>query len=368
MRVPIFSRKTKGGAYWYCYVRTAAGKRLQRALHIRDDGSKESERAAIAAYWQEQARATSGALDQPKRTRVTLGSALIALAQQQSLAELTEHRHKTVQRATKHLLDFFGAGCDLEEEIKTTQALVPYALKAREKREAVTVRQELQVLTQAMRESGLNPPRIPRMGSLRAKPQEPLSQDDLRRFLLALRPKYKFMGLAIVSLGIRTSEYNKIDEVDWTKRMVHVAGTKTEDSARWVPIPDELWEAMVSLRDRGEWKGFGGISDRLIDHHIRQACKRAGIGPRSVNDLRGTYATALALAGVSAAERAALQGNSELMQVATYSQPHLRPEQLRSATAKLPRIQRAKPCNAGGATSAANEANTAAADRAETTK
>jgi integrase len=75
-----------------------------------------------------------------------------------------------------------------------------------------------------------------------------------------------------------------------------------------------------------------------IDGVVRGACRRAGLGKRSVNDLRGTYSTALALQGVSAADRAALQGNSELMQVQTYSQPHLRPEELRGSVAKLPRI------------------------------
>lgn len=332
-KLPIFTR----GAYWYCYVRTAAGERKQRALHIRNDGSRESERAAVAAYWQEQARATAGALDKPERARVTLGEALRALAAEQALAGLTDDRHRTVYRVSKHLLEHFGAAFDLLS-ITGTAGYVEYATNARVKRQAITVRQELGILTMAMRAVGINPPKLPKLGGLKAKAQQPLTPDELRRFFLAVKPKYKLMVLTMVSLGLRTSEYRKITEVDWAKQMVLVEGTKTERSKRSVPVPDELWELMEAMRARGEWHGFPRVSDRMIDVVVRTGCVRAGIGPRSVNDLRGTYSTALALAGVSAAERAALQGNSELMQVATYSQPHLRPEELRGSVAKLPRI------------------------------
>lgn len=332
-KLPIFLR----GDYWYCYVRTAAGERKQRALHIRNDGSRASYNAAVAAYWQEQARATAGALDQPKRPVFTLGEALRALAAEQALAQLSDDRHRTVYRVSKHLLEHFKADFDLAS-ITSTAGYVGYATLARAAREAATVRQELGILALAMRAVGLNPPKLPKLGSTKAKPQQPLTQDELRRFFLAVKPKYKLMVLTMVSLGLRTSEYRKITIVDWGRQMVWVDGTKTDKSKRWVPVPAELWETMEGMRARGEWAGFPRVSDRMIDSVVRGACVRAGIGPRSVNDLRGTYSTALALQGVSAAERAALQGNSELMQVATYSQPHLRPEELRGSVAKLPRI------------------------------
>ena len=353
-KLPIFLR----GDYWYCYVRTASGKRLQRALHIRNDGSRESYRAAVAAYWQEQARATAGALDQPVQPRVTLGEALSKLAALQALAGLSEFRHKTVYRASKHLLEHFKPEFDLLTLTKTVD-YVEYATKARALREAVTVRQELGVLAQAMRAIGLNAPKLPKLGGLKYKPQEPLTTDELRRFYLAVKPKYKLTVLTVACLGLRTSEYRKIAQIDWDTRMVQIAGTKTKRSKRWIPVPDELWEVMDGMRARGEWRGFPRVSDKMIDVTVRNACIRAGIGPRSVNDLRGTYSTALALQGVSAADRAALQGNSELMQVQSYSQPHLRPEELRPSVDKLPRITRPNPCIKCVDVDAASEANAA---------
>lgn len=359
-KLPIFKR----GDYWYCYVRTPSGRRLQRALHIRDDGSPASERAAVAAYWQEQARATSGALDQPARARITLGQALASLSEQQALAELSDHRHRTVYRASQHLLAHFKADYDVDE-LGATKDYVEYATKARALRTAASVKQELGVLAQAIRAVGLNPPKLPKLGDTKPKPQQPLSADEVRRFFLAVPAKHKLLALTLVSLGIRTSEYNKITEVDWSRRMVYIDGTKTLRSKRWVPVPDELMEFMETLRARGEWAGFRRLGLVTIHRTVSNACVRAGIGPRSVNDLRGTYSTALSLQGVSAADRAALQGNSELMQVATYSQPHLRPEELRGSVAKLPRITRPTGCIKYAATDAVFEANAAGASGSE---
>lgn len=377
MRLPIFVRPTKRGAYWYCHVKLPSGKRKQRALHIRADGSKESERAAIAAYWREQARATNGELDRPKRQAITLGEALKALSRQQALEQLTEHRLRSVRVISEHLLDHFEADFDLTTIVKTidlvdyaTQAIAGDEVKKRRKRAPVTVRMEMMVLAQAMRAVGLNPPKLPKLGGTKAKAQEPLNPEQLRKFMLALKPKHKLVGLTFACLGIRASEFNKIGEVNWDARMLHVVGTKTEDSDRWMPIPDELFEMMETLRQRGEWKGFGGVGERQVDNIIRKTCIRIGIGPRSSNDLRGTFSTNLAMAGVSAAERAALQGNSELMQVATYSQPHLRAEELRGATDKLPRINRHQksPCSSSAPTAAETGGSTAGAAGCDSAK
>lgn len=366
--LPIFTR----GGYWYCHVITAAGKRRQRALHIRNDGSKESERIAIAAYWQEQARATNGTLDQPVRARITLGEAIKALSKQQVLAQLSDHRHRSVFFASKHLYTHFGTGFDVTTITKTMD-YVDYATWRRtavpekkiKARLPITVRKELMVLAQAMRAVGLNPPPLPKLGDVSPKPQQPLNAEELKRFMLALKPRHKFIGLSFACLGFRASEYNKVTEVDWDRQMLYVAGTKTKRSKRWVPIPDELFEVMMAMRDRGEWKGFGGVSERQIDNIIRKTCEHAKIGPRSSNDIRGTYSTNLALQGVSAAERAALQGNSELQQQQTYAQPHLRPEELRDAAAKLPRIHRR---SAGASHRAAIEASTAGGEGPERAK
>lgn len=337
-RLPIFSRRTKGGAYWYCYVRTPDGRRLQRALHIRNDGTRDSERAATAAYWHEQARATNGELDREIRPRKTLGKALEALARAQVVDELSEHtKHVSLWAATK-LLDFWGHDRDIET--LTTEDLVNYAAKAKESRVAASVRHELGTLDRAMRAVGVTCPRKPKLGKQTSKPQQPLSEAEVRRMLMAANPTHKLVLLVMVLLGVRRGEYSRFGDIDWARQLIHVKGTKTGRSDRWVPIPNELFEHMCEMRAAdGGWPGFPKYSYKAIYAIVTTVCERAGLGHRHPNDIRGTHATLLALQGVSAAERAALQGNSEAMQIRTYSQPHTQPEALRPAVDKMPRIR-----------------------------
>jgi integrase len=337
-KLPIFSRRTKGGAYWYCYVRTPDSRRLQRALHIRDDGTRDSERAATSAYWREQARATNGELDREVRVRKTLGKALKALALEQELAGLKEEtKHVSLWAAAK-LLEHWGPEYDVTT--LTAEDLVKYATQARSSRVADSVRIELGTLNRAMRAIDVVCPRRPKLGGQSSKPQQPLTEAEVRRMLMAANPTHKLVLLVLVLLGLRRGEYSRLGEVDWARQLIYIAGTKTKRSKRWVPVPQELFEHMQSLRAAdGGWPGFPKYSYKSIYAIVTTVAERAGLGHRHPNDLRGTHATLLALRGVSASERAALQGNSEAIQERTYSQPHTAPEALREAVSKMPRMR-----------------------------
>lgn len=336
-RLPIFVRRTKGGAYWYCYVRTADGRRFQRALHIRADGSRESERAATAAYWQEQARATAG--ENTRTKPKTLGEALKALHREQQLAEIADETQRVTLWAAEKLTSFWGSDHPLDAI--TSAELVRYATEAKTVRAAVSVHKELSALYRAMRSVDFTPPRKPDLGDMTAKPQEPLSESEVRQLILAAKPRHKLPLMVLVLLGVRRKEYRLLTAVDWDRQLIYIAGTKTKRSKRWVPIPDELFEHMLELKaaNSGEWPGFRPYSTSNLYLIVKTTAKRAGLGHRHPNDLRGTHATLLALAGVSPAERAAMQGNSELMQSSVYSQPHTAPEALHAAAAKMPRIR-----------------------------
>lgn len=356
-KLPIFTRELKSGRYWYCHVRTADGKREQRALHIRDDGTEASRRTAVAAYWKEQTRATSGQDDRAGRTRKPLSQALDALRAQQELAGVTDGALDNTINRGKRLMQHFTVSYDLQE--LTTQAMVEYAAKAVTTRAPTTVRGELDILTAAARAVGLLPPKRPKIKG-GAKPQEPLTPAQVRLFFAALPYDQRLLGLALVTLGPRASEIAKIDDVDWEQRTLWIYGTKTAGSRRQLPIPDELFAHMLELRRWGHWKGFPRITRQAIDKTVRKACKRAGIGPRSVNDLRGTWATLAALEGVSADVRAAWQGNSPEMQAKTYAQPARMPEEMRRAAAHgVPRIRTSKPpCTAYAPDGTASAADT----------
>lgn len=334
-KLPIFKR----GGYWYCYVRTPDGKRHQRALHLRDDGSRESERAAVAAYWQEQARATSGAYDRPARERKPLKQALDALREAQELACLSDDYIEACTYRGRCLMQHFGTTYDLQE--LGAEAMVAYATQARAVRSPETVRLELFVLRKAAAAVGCTPPPRPKVGGS-AKRQEPLTREQLRSMYLCVPPQHKLLILTFICLGCRASEVRKIDNdsIDWQEQTLWMLGTKTRGSRRQLPIPDELFTLMCELRARGEWKGFPKTSRSTIDKVVRTACNRAFGEARSTNDIRGTWSTLAALEGVDVELRAAFQGNSPAMQHRTYAQPGLMPDEMRKAVMRgVPRIK-----------------------------
>lgn len=337
-KLPIFSRRTKGGAYWYCYVRTPDGRRLQRALHIRNDGSRESERAATAAYWHEQARATAGEPDK-QRSKRTLISALAALAKAQDVGERKDATHLKTKRGALWLCRYFEKTREIASI--TAEDLVSYAAEGKLTRAAVTVLDELHVYAQACKAVGVEPAELPDVGDTTSKPQEPFTLDEVRKFMLACKPtsERRLLAYELHFLGLRASETRKLSEPDWKNQRVWCEGTKTKASKRWVYIPDEMFEYMQDLKQRDEWTGWPTFTNWQVFVFVARTSKRAGLGHRSPNDCRGGLATRLAGEGVPAALRGALMGNSERMQELTYSKPKILTEQLAEAMNKQPRVK-----------------------------
>jgi len=326
----------RAGRY-ICYVKTGDGERKQRALHIRADGTPASERAAVAAYWQEQSRATAGRDVRKGKPEKTLRKGLEAVMAAQEVEGCGLDALSKTFFMGRNLTQFFGPDFDLTTLTEPRQ-LVDYAAEALKKRCVVTVKQEFGVLGQAMRKLGLARPDPPKLKG-KSKPQEPLSEEEQRKFLLAATPKHKLTILLLLTLGPRRSEVGKIGEISWEKQTMWILGTKTENSKREIPIPDELFEEMQVVRARGEWKGFPNVTGRRIYAIVVSTCKRAGIPRRHPNDIRGTASRRLRAAGVDAELRGAIQGNSARMQEQTYTQTHTMTEAMREALAATKRIK-----------------------------
>lgn len=347
-KLPIFKRRTKGGVYWYCYVRTPDGRRFQRGLHIRDDGSRESERAATAAYWQEQSRATSGVQLGRSKAR-TLRSALTALAEAKEADELTDDSQQRLDSAGKALEAHFGDTREIGSI--TTEELVTFALERKKVVKAITVKRDLHAYSQACAAVGVTPAKLPGIGKTTAAPQQPFTLDEVRKFMIACSPQSKLLAYCLHFCGLRNSEIRKLAEPEWEKRRVWCHGTKTKGSKRWIFPPDEMWEYMTAMRSCGEWRGWPKLGKQGVLSFVWRTSIRAGIGRRHPNDCRGGFATRLAIAGVPAGVRGALMGNSEQMQK-VYSQPHTDEDALAKAMHQHPRIK-PPPCITDAATDSA---------------
>lgn len=330
-KLPIFERN----GYWYCHVRYPDGARRQRALHIRNDGSPAGKRAAEAAYWQEQSRATSG-IELGRSKARTLRSALTALAEAKEADELTEDSQQKINSAGKALELFFDDTCDIGSI--TTEDLVTFALERKKTVKAITVKRDLMVYSQACAAVGVTPAKLPGIGKTQAAPQQPFTLDEVRKFMIACSPQSKLLAYCLHFCGLRNSEIRKLAEPEWHSQRVWCEGTKTKGSKRWIFPPDEMWEYMIAQRSCGEWRGWPQLGRYGVLTFVWRTSIRAGIGRRHPNDCRGGFATRLAIAGVPAGVRGALMGNSEKTQ-AIYSQPHTDEEALAKAMHQHPRIR-----------------------------
>lgn len=128
-----------------------------------------------------------------------------------------------------------------------------------------------------------------------------------------------FVGFA-VGLGLRKGEVEALasDDFDLERGVVHIRGTKTKGSDRWIPI-------LPPFRKLVEWavqflplKPWGRAS-----RDLRAACRIAGIEPCTPNDLRRTHATLLRTAGVDRDAVRRLLGHSvgSKMLETVYDQP-----------------------------------------------
>lgn len=142
-----------------------------------------------------------------------------------------------------------------------------------------------------------------------------------------LLPKtYKLPLLVADGTGMRVGEleqlrWGDVDEQEGRWRVTAAASKMSR--ARWVPVPEVLFQAVVELvprEDRDlEAQVFAGFGADRFRTAITRACKAAGIPAYSPHDWRHRRASLLHLGGVHAAEAAAWLGHSASEHLKTYA-------------------------------------------------
>jgi|SRR5690606_28732570 len=103
-----------------------------------------------------------------------------------------------------------------------------------------------------------------------------------------------------VGLGLRDSEVYRIRPSDVAEdgSVVHVPGTKTEGADRMVEVTPHLHALFAARAKERAGETFLFPTWTNVRRALIGACRRAGIDAVSPNDLRRTFATWLAEAGV----------------------------------------------------------------------
>ncbi|MBL8635985.1 MAG: site-specific integrase [Myxococcales bacterium] len=217
----------------------------------------------------------------------------------------------------KALHRFFEAPC---VEMIAIEHLYAYIELRREAgRKTATIKKELEVLSMVAKHFGVDlrskSVRIKRLfakisGAATREPK-PLTFEEYQLLREQLPDNRRLLVDVAVYTGARASELFalRIEDFDFVRGRVHIRGTKTAKSDRWlplVPVLDELVRPQQLARRGGH----------LLDHwhnkwkDLRAACVRAGIEPRSVLDFRHTFASWLKQAGCDSKAVGALMGHT----------------------------------------------------------
>lgn len=117
--------------------------------------------------------------------------------------------------------------------------------------------------------------------------------------------------IAFIGLGVRDGELYRITAADWVDGRLHVRGRKgrRDRADRWVTPPPEVC-AILDRRSKSTPEGPLFPRWTNVRRDLSEACERAGCAPVTPNDLRRTFATWLAEAGVPELVTASLMGHA----------------------------------------------------------
>lgn len=211
-----------------------------------------------------------------------------------------------------------------------------------------TIKRELDMIKAALRQARRSDRRLaaelrdpfeywPKLRAVVEARKEYVRRADLPKLLHELTQQYqRDWVLWAVYTGARRGELRRLrwEDLDTEAQRIHIRGTKTSKSDRWIPLHDELIRWCVERRSA--FTQQGPILPRWTNmpRDLADACARAGIARVSANSLRRTFGSWLRQAGVPDAVIAELMGHTDTKMVArVYGQ--LTEEQGQAAIRKL---------------------------------
>lgn len=332
---------------WWCWGYDAKGRRWRTSTKQRD--KRAAERAAR--------RIEIERADQTHETRkVTLSQAVAALFEHLEQQGRSKTTIEIYRAKAGHLVRVLGSRCDVTR-LTEADSLTYWRTRSRERVDEDdagpsphSVQKELRVLVQALRycqraglvDASINASNLMPKELAQSRVYHPrerwLPRDTEYEALRAAMSDFRRDYLvAFCFTGLRLGELYRIHayHVDLEARELDADGTKTRRSKRVIPLSDEVFEV---FERRAKERPQGPLFDEWGKLHrdMRAACKRAGIAPVSPNDLRRTFASWLAQAGVPMLTTARLMGHASTKMVEqVYAQ--LSRNVLREAIATLDR-------------------------------
>ncbi|MFM2416619.1 MAG: hypothetical protein RL385_1342, partial [Pseudomonadota bacterium] len=317
------------GSTWWCWFYDHRGKQVRKSTHQSDRGLAH---AAALRIEEEHLRAPS------HTEEVTLE---VALARYLARCERSERAEGTMSQyvvKAKQLLRGLGESTSVNalrlhhiEQYVDKRLVEIKKLRPSSTRGIATAGKELGLLRATLRylskQRGADGQRLYRyepdeifpegiIGNY--KPRErALTLAEYHAVYAALKPERREYLQAFCGLGTRDSELYRITagDVDPTTGTVRIPGTKTDGAERWLQPPAQLFALLLR---RAEITPMGEPLFPLwlnVRRDLAAACKRAKVDKVSPNDLRRTFASWQAEAGVPEAVTASLMGHTSSQMV-----------------------------------------------------
>lgn len=136
-----------------------------------------------------------------------------------------------------------------------------------------------------------------------------LTPEEFEKVCAELEPKRRLWASLAALGGMRAGEVERIEWEHLVERLMSVPGTKTEASARPVPIAPALRHRLDAIPREAR---VGRVVERWtnVRRDLHAACDRAGVKRVSPNDLRRTFASWLVQQGVPLLTIAAMMGHT----------------------------------------------------------
>jgi integrase len=237
---------------------------------------------------------------------------------------------QTYRVATSRLLSRMGDVAIDELDVHTVAGLVAELHEAGLKKQ--TIRKTISVLAMILDYAQMQP--NPARDKLTVKlPREerqhvqPPTAEHVEAVVRLLPKSYRLPTLVLDASGCRVGELERLTwgDVDEPRRRWRVSAAVSKTGrARWVHVPDVLFEAVMALVARDDrvperpvFQGFGADRYRTA---LRRACTAAGVPNFSPHGLRHRRVSLLHAAGVSWARIGEAVGHDDLVTTArTYT-------------------------------------------------
>jgi integrase len=245
------------------------------------------------------------------RAAVTFADA--ARAYQRSRVDVAPNTTKAIASHVRHLCAVFGTQLVADVAPGTVQTWI-----AGSRAKPSSIRLYVSTLRAIFDHAGVEPNpardsrvRLPRQERVEI---EPPSATDVQAIIAEIAPRYRLPIRTMVSTGLRVSEVVALTwgDVDLAGGRFRIPRGKTRAARRWVPIPQELLQEIVTAFPPDERTPDQAVFARLNDGALRQAmtraCQRAGTAHYSPHDLRHRYASVAIREGVPITQVASAGG------------------------------------------------------------